>query len=90
MNARWIAVSPDRWELRGLDGKKLGALVKMKDSSRWPWADLVDKWHPLPRSENYRLPRASIRAAALDLETYKQVCSSDASPGNRQRAALLP
>lgn len=90
VNSRWVAVSPDRWELRGLDGRKLGALVKMKDSSQWPGADLVDKWHPLPRSENYRMPRASIRAAAWELENYKQVRSSDASEENRQRAALLP
>lgn len=90
MNARWIAVSTDRWELRGLDGRKLGALVKMPSS----WSEMSqfrgDRWAPLPRGKNYLATMPRIRAAAWDLEFHLGVRSSDASPENRRRAALLP
>lgn len=90
MNARWIAVSPDRWELRGLDGRKLGALVKMPSS----WSEMSqfrgDRWAPLSRGKNYLGTVPRILASALELEFHLGVCSSDASPANRRRAALLP
>lgn len=88
-NCRWIAVSPDRWDLVRA-GRKLGGLVKVKDSSQWPGVERVDKWFPIPRGGNYKTPHARIRSAALDLEILLGVFSSDASPANRRRAALLP
>lgn len=88
MNARWIATAPDRWELRRLDGKKLGALVLIPG-----WARANGhryEWAPLPRGSNYLNSSERIRAAALDLEFHLGVFSSGASAENRQRAALLP
>lgn len=90
MNARWVATAPDRWELRRLDGTRLGALVKLPATG---WAQRMGYsgcWAPLPRGRDYLSSSERIRAAALDLEFHLGVRSSGVSAENRHRAALLP
>ncbi len=88
MNARWVATAPDRWELRRLDGTKLGCILRLVDTN-WRTRE-THIWAPLPRGGNYLAARTRIRAAALDLEFHLGVFSSNVSPGIRHRAALLP
>lgn len=90
MNARWVWVAEDRWELRSLKGKKLGSIVRFP-ASQWAVANGAKPhmWAALPRGRNYWQPTHTIRLAALDLEAACGVESSNVMASIRQASARV-